>query len=123
MPALIQMSRKHPWRAAHPGAVIVDRRTRWGNPWRIIRDGSFMGDPLYRVINPEGVAIFSGGELDRQHAAVVAVEHYRNAIDRGWGIVPWPGEIQEALRGKDLACWCDLGSPCHADVLLALANA
>lgn len=29
----------------------------------------------------------------------------------------------ERLRGKDLACWCALdGKPCHADVLLLLAN-
>jgi hypothetical protein len=27
------------------------------------------------------------------------------------------------LLGKDLACWCPLGQPCHADVLLELANA
>ncbi|MBB5913840.1 hypothetical protein BJY24_002707 [Nocardia transvalensis] len=27
------------------------------------------------------------------------------------------------LRGKDLACWCVPGDPCHGDVLLALANA
>lgn len=27
------------------------------------------------------------------------------------------------LRGKNLACWCRPGSPCHADVLLELANA
>ena len=26
------------------------------------------------------------------------------------------------LRGKDLACWCKEGEPCHADVLLELAN-
>jgi len=26
------------------------------------------------------------------------------------------------LRGKDLACWCALDQPCHADVLLELAN-
>jgi hypothetical protein len=28
----------------------------------------------------------------------------------------------EELRGKNLACWCPIGSPCHADVLLELAN-
>lgn len=27
------------------------------------------------------------------------------------------------LRGKNLACYCKEGSPCHADVLLELANA
>jgi hypothetical protein len=26
------------------------------------------------------------------------------------------------LRGKNLACWCKPGAPCHADVLLELAN-
>jgi hypothetical protein len=29
----------------------------------------------------------------------------------------------ESLRGKNLACWCKAGTPCHADVLLELANA
>jgi hypothetical protein len=28
----------------------------------------------------------------------------------------------EELRGKNLACWCKPGAPCHADVLLELAN-
>jgi hypothetical protein len=28
----------------------------------------------------------------------------------------------EALRGKDLACFCRLDQPCHADILLELAN-
>jgi hypothetical protein len=27
------------------------------------------------------------------------------------------------LRGKNLACWCPLDQPCHADVLLEIANA
>lgn len=30
--------------------------------------------------------------------------------------------IAKQLTGKHLACWCPLGSPCHADVLLELAN-
>jgi hypothetical protein len=28
----------------------------------------------------------------------------------------------ETLRGKNLACWCPLDQPCHADVLLRIAN-
>jgi hypothetical protein len=28
----------------------------------------------------------------------------------------------ETLHGKDLACWCPLDQPCHADVLLEIAN-
>jgi hypothetical protein len=30
--------------------------------------------------------------------------------------------LRRDLAGKDLACWCPLGQPCHADVLLELAN-
>lgn len=36
------------------------------------------------------------------------------------------GEYHEmalaSLRGKNLACWCRLDQPCHADVLLEAAN-
>jgi len=27
------------------------------------------------------------------------------------------------LKGKNLACWCPLDKPCHADILLKFANA
>lgn len=30
---------------------------------------------------------------------------------------------QRELRGENLACYCDLKSPCHADVLLEISNA
>jgi len=30
---------------------------------------------------------------------------------------------RQELRGKNLACWCKIGDPCHADVLLRIANA
>lgn len=28
----------------------------------------------------------------------------------------------DELRGKDLACWCSLDEPCHADILLDMLN-
>lgn len=31
-------------------------------------------------------------------------------------------DIRRELAGKDLACWCRLDQPCHADVLLEIAN-
>lgn len=30
--------------------------------------------------------------------------------------------LREKLAGRNLACWCKPGAPCHADVLLRLAN-
>jgi len=37
-------------------------------------------------------------------------------------ILPSINEIQARLRNKNLVCWCPLGRPCHADVLLNIAN-
>ncbi len=34
----------------------------------------------------------------------------------------WKKRVREDLRGKDLMCWCPLDQPCHADILLELAN-
>jgi len=31
-------------------------------------------------------------------------------------------ELQADLRGKNLACWCPIGQPCHANILLWIAN-
>lgn len=75
-----------------PGAVYVGRPTKWGNPHKI-------GDP----------------EIPTAQAAVNA---YRDGISKG----AFPIDDIEKLRGKDLACWCPLDQPCHADVLLKLAN-
>ena len=37
-------------------------------------------------------------------------------------VAPLVREIVAALRGRDLCCWCPPDSPCHADVLLEIAN-
>ena len=31
-------------------------------------------------------------------------------------------DVKRELRGRDLACYCPLDQPCHADVLLTIAN-
>jgi hypothetical protein len=48
-----------------------------------------------------------------------------SAFPSGWGNLAkvTVAEIRLNLAGRDLACWCPLGAPCHADVLLELANA
>lgn len=35
---------------------------------------------------------------------------------------PAIAEIRAELAGKNLACWCPLDGPCHADTLLRVAN-
>lgn len=116
MPVRIQRQRTKGWRMPE-GAVYVGRPTKWGNPFRAVREGSFQtvvdhtGRRWRRLVcstDRRGV----GREM-RQ----AAVDLYR------WRVALIADPIQLAdLAGKDLACWCPLDQPCHADVLLEIAN-
>lgn len=75
--------------------VSVCRPGKWGNPYKV---------------TPERDA----------RAAVAAFEQ---AVLRGLPSIPFTiAEVRGELRGKNLACYCKPGSPCHADVLLRIAN-
>lgn len=56
----------------------------------------------------------------RELAVGDAVDRFRTYIThenlslRRWAVAE--------LAGKDLTCWCPPGMPCHADVLLEIAN-
>ncbi len=50
-----------------------------------------------------------------------AVRRYREDLLAGRLAVSVE-DVRRELRGRDLACYCPLDGPCHADVLLAVAN-
>jgi len=106
------------WRKPE-GAVVVARPSKWGNPFRIVPDGSLAGELLYKVVPPEECrfARFFGGELTLHDAREQAVDCFLEFLE-----VQAQAEIRADLAGRDLACWCPLDQPCHADVLLELAN-
>lgn len=102
-PRRIQRKRTKGWRMP-PATRYVGRGTYFGNPWDA------------RIFGQEN-AVARFGEW-------MAVERlFPLAIATGpvWAR-PEPSQIQRDLRGKDLACWCPLSEPCHADVLLEIAN-
>ena len=94
MPKRIQRKRTKGWRMP-PNTVYVGRPTKWGNPWTVIEFGA-----------ERAVALFEK----------MVIRHREMAQERGL-----TKSVHE-LRGKDLACWCPLDAPCHADVLLKAAN-
>jgi len=52
-------------------------------------------------------------------SAKLAVLMYQDYLDRN----PHLKEMaKKRLRGHDLCCWCPLGNPCHADVLLLICS-
>jgi len=73
-----------------PDAVYVGRPSKWGNPFKIGKDGT------------------------REEV----IEKYFDYAVYSISINP---QWLEELKGKDLVCWC-APLPCHADVLLELAN-
>ncbi len=112
MPERIQMSRQRPWRAEHPDAVIVARPSKWGNPYRVVR--ALGGEWAVCWIAPGGELIPVGAHADRSDAFEVMLSAYADLAEETLDLAP--------LRGRDLACWCPLDQPCHADVLLVLTN-
>ena len=67
-----------------------------------------------------------GNNFDRAdfETATACVEMFRHDLAKFECFHPERFERFIApLRGKNLCCWCDPSDPCHADVLLELANA
>lgn len=119
MPRRIQRSRAKGWRMPE-GAVYVGRGSRWGNPWRVVQ--STNGQWWCEIQGPRGRR---GPLPDRQTATLCAVAAYRRMIThplQGAVELDFGPETLARLRGKHLSCWCRLDQPCHADVLLELAN-
>lgn len=113
MPKRIQLSRKKGWRMP-PNTVKVTRPGVFGNPF------------TFAQLEEAGMS-----QGDKAKDAAFLVESFRDwLVGRS---EYWSGPECDAaraaiksrlaeLRGKDLACWCKPGDPCHADVLLTLAN-
>lgn len=61
-----------------------------------------------------------GNQFTEANSGKYAVTNY---CDRMRGLVLIGAVDLSPLRGKQLACWCPLDKPCHADILCELANA
>jgi hypothetical protein len=85
-------------------AVNVARPTKWGNPFAI---GQSRKD--------------DNGFWDKIGTAETAVKFFRDMLSLDRRNYPDASQIV-TLRGKNLACWCKLGDPCHADVLLDICR-
>ncbi|WP_432185458.1 DUF4326 domain-containing protein [Streptomyces tendae] len=124
MPQRVQRMRSPGWRAGT--AVIVDRSSRYGNPWRIIDD--------HILLHPDSITQKFGSPTE---ARAAASSHYRAWL-RGKGPNLWQTGRKVfsrtrvladlwRLKDRDLACTCPLpeeGQPdhCHASVLREYAD-
>lgn len=92
-PVRVQRKRTKGWRAPE-GAVYIGRGSKWGNPHTVAKLGS----------RSAAVAAYVNDWLNDPLRMINASHAFIE------------------LGGKDLMCWCPLDQPCHADVLLDIAN-
>ena len=94
-----------------PNTVKVDRSTKWGNPFIIVKE------PLQT--RPTGTdKDLSVIECNPAEETVYKFKKWLELPDKE-SLVK---QIKEELKGKNLACWCKPTNPCHAEVLLEIAN-
>ena len=74
--------------------IYIGRPSKWGNPYKV------------------GTG---------HHTAEEAVTLYQRDLIAG-SLPATVDDVRRELKNKDLVWWCEPGAPCHADVLLAVAN-
>lgn len=116
-PVRIQLKRTKGWRLP-ADTVVVSRPSAYGNPFVEFR-GRIFAAPLsvhFECRPAKDVADAYRLWLEGKLLQAEAQGLYRERRVEILRLLP-------RLRGQNLACWCRIGSPCHADVLLEIANA
>lgn len=110
-PVRIQRSRQHKQVSPNGLPIIyVGRPSKWGNPFKI-------GDK----ISAKDIGNESPLPIKILQTPFQVVLAYRFWVDNTPAGARLKKDVSE-LKGKNLACWCKIGEPCHADILLKLAN-
>lgn len=99
-PVRIQRKRVKGWKMPE-STIYVGRGSQWGNPHMI-----------------GAATILTGGRAGQKTNADDVVDLFEFDTKRALNAP----DLLQPLGGKNLACWCPLDQPCHADSLLKLAN-
>ncbi|PPJ31889.1 hypothetical protein C5E45_32890 [Nocardia nova] len=116
MPERIQLRRTKGWRKP-AGAIVVARPTKWGNPFTVAGAIEAEYENPQRACVNHFRAWLEGADAYDDSYEIRGPRGRVNSYNRRWIL-----EDLDELRGHDLACWCPLDQPCHADVLLEFAN-
>lgn len=132
-PIRVQLSRQKGWKMP-PNTIKVDRSGKgvFGNPWIVGNpaqvDLGWMVGHMAKPLDAEwAVGAFRWWLADgylgtsmlpaalNSLGRINARSHLRDRREAILRALP-------QLRGHNLACWCKIGAPCHADVLLEMLN-
>lgn len=103
------------------GARYVGRPTMFGNPYQV---NVFGVDVALRLFRNTAQGCWVPNDVP-DHLSTTAYRMHCEWLKRlgRWGARHPIESLRVNLEAWDLACWCPLDQPCHADVLLELANA
>ena len=135
-PQRIQRRRTKGWRMP-AGARYVGRPTMFGNLWKVVPtppprqcgdDWTLAGPGMFFCYTDElydahefAVTLYREWLTYDLEATALRLARGELAIDLAKRRGRILGQLG-ILADRDLACWCPLDLPCHADVLLELAN-
>ena len=121
IPVRLQRKRTKGFKLVSPNElpiVYVGRGTRFGNPFRLDADGF--------IENYTRWGQWENWSYSNNFSIKDVVELYEQWVDGQLrnNRLPLPPKWSDIsnLKGKNLSCFCPLSEPCHADILLRLAN-
>jgi len=114
-----------------PDSIKVARPTKWGNPFRVFGQNEYVySDASHRrtILTP-WIIFAPDADISERATVERTVELYRlwvlGYFVGNHNVKPCTftvADIRRELKGKSLACFCKIGEPCHAEILLELAN-
>lgn len=119
-PIRIQRKRTKGWKMPD-NTVSVTRPGNFGNPFKIGHNYKWGG---FSRTGIDTLMIYMEAFVkDKRFISIETIEQsiewYKIYLDKYPELVE---KIKRELKGKNLACFCPLDKPCHADVLLKIAN-
>jgi hypothetical protein len=125
IPVRLQRKRTKGFKLVSPNElpiVYVGRGTKWGNPYKVVENMVYEKDGVWELkvncTNEEEakktcLELYTNYLLPYKHGDDLDLFFFSNSMYE---------LIKLELKGKNLACFCPLSEPCHADILLRLAN-
>lgn len=109
----IRIQRSRQYKQVSPNGlpiIYIGRPSKWGNPFKV-------GEPIWNPEDEDKMSLITPKNINE------CVELFRVYIEKGiTRSYTWMYKDLHELKGKNLSCWCKIGEPCHADILLEIAN-
>lgn len=110
-PFRVQRKRTKGWRMP-ANTIYVGRPTKFGNPYKPV-------DYLKSLQGVHQLQKIPTIDLTNSKFYEFCVDAFKHYIESNPELMSL---VKKELKGRNLSCFCPLDQPCHADMLLEIAN-